>query len=421
VLRVSATQKESFSNMTRKLLFFCVYFYWFAANAAFCQQAIDFSTALEVAQKNNPDWRAAEQEVEIARGKLTTARIIPFNPVLEGEGGPRTIPGGGTHTDYGAGLSLELEVAGQRGLRIAEAERNVQRAEASYRDFARTFTAKLARVFYQALFVRERLTLLRSVEELNRRLVEVTQVRFQAGDVSGLETNVAAVRYGRVRKETLDGQRELTQALLELRRLAGLEELITPAGELPVVYSPPSPAELLARARANRPDLSAKLRELERAEAEIALRKREIFPNPSAGISFRREGTGDRIVMGSLAIPLPIFNRRQGELEGLEARRIQARAELLGLEKEIRKEVDQVLNQWAIASESFQLFQREIIERTEENFKLLEAAYRERKIDLSQALIMENDLIAANLSYLDTSLALREAAIKLQEVTGEVQ
>jgi cobalt-zinc-cadmium efflux system outer membrane protein len=125
--------------------------------------------------------------------------------------------------------------------------------------------------------------------------------------------------------------------------------------------------------------------------------------------------------MGSLAIPLPIFNRRQGELASLEARRIQARAELVGLEKEIRKEVDQVLNQWAIALESFQLFQREIIERTEENFKLLEAAYRERKIDFPQALIMENDLIAANLSYLDTSLALREAAIKLQEVTGEVQ
>ena len=249
----------------------------------------------------------------------------------------------------------------------------------------------------------------------------MTQIKFQAGDVSGLETNVAAVRYGRARKETIDGQRELTQALLELRRLAGVEELISPAGELPVVTSPVSAGELLERARVNRADLSAKLRESERAEAEIALRRREIFPNPSAGISFHREGTGDKIVMGSLAIPLPIFNRRQGELESLEARKIQTRAELLGLEKEIRKEVDQALNQWTSALESFQLFQREIIERTEENFKLLEAAYRERKIDFPQVLIMENDLIAANLSYLDTSLALREAAIRLQEVTGEIR
>ncbi len=223
------------------------------------------------------------------------------------------------------------------------------------------------------------------------------------------------------RKETLDGQRELTQALLELRRLVGVEALISPTDELPVIASPVGPQELLERARVNRPDLSAKLRELERAEAEIALRKREISPNPSVGVFFRREGNGDKIVMGSLAIPLPIFNRRQGELASLEARRVQARAELLALEQEIRKEVDQVLNQWAIASESFQLFQKEIIERTEENFKLLESAYRERKIDFSQVLVMENDLIAANLAYLDTSLALREAAIKLQEVTGEVQ
>jgi outer membrane protein TolC len=129
------------------LLLLCFDFLWLAANLAFAQQTIDFPTALELARKNNPDWRAAEQEVEIARGKLTTARIIPFNPVLEGEGGPRKIPGEGRHTDYGVGLSWELEVAGQRGLRITEAERNLQMAEATYRDFARTFTAKLARAF----------------------------------------------------------------------------------------------------------------------------------------------------------------------------------------------------------------------------------------------------------------------------------
>ena len=224
------------------LLLLCFYFLWLAANPAFCQQTIDFLTALELARKNNPDWRAAEQEVEMVRGKVTTARLInPFNPVLEGRGGPRSIPGERNHTDYGVGLSMELEVVGQRGLRITEAERSLQRAESTYKDFSRSFTAKLARAFFQALFARERLALLRRVEDLNRRLLDVTQIKFQAGDVSGLETNVAAVRYGRARKETLDGQRELTQALLELRRLVGVEELISPAGELPVVSSPVVP------------------------------------------------------------------------------------------------------------------------------------------------------------------------------------
>jgi cobalt-zinc-cadmium efflux system outer membrane protein len=381
------------------------------------QPTIDFATALDLARKNNPDWRAAEQEIEIARGKRQTARLIsPFNPAIEGQGGKKRIPGEGTGTDYGVGLSMELEVAGQRGLRITESERNFDKAEASFRDFQRGFRAKLARAFYQAVFARSRLEFLRRVEGLNLRVLEVTRAKFEAGDVSGLEINVSAVRHGQSRKESLDGERELAQALLELKRLIGTDQTVIPSGELGVTASPVQPAELLSRAMANRADLLAKRHELQRVEAEIALRKREIFPNPTVGVVFEREFTREQFIGGTLSIPLPIFNRNQGELFGLEARRIQAGAEIAAQEKEIRKEVDQAINQWEIARKSMEFFQREVIEQTEENFRLLEAAYRERRIDLPRLLVMENDLIVANQSYLEIRRSLREAVIRLEEV-----
>jgi len=195
------------------------------------QKTVDLPTALELARRNNPDWRAAEQEVEVTRGKLTTARLLtPFNPVIESQAGRRTIPGEGKGTDYSVGLSMELEVAGQRGVRITEAERDLQRAEASFKDFERTFRGKLAKTFYQAVFARERLGLLRRVETLNRQLSEVTKIKFDAGDVSGLEVSVAQVRYGRSRKETFDAERNLTQALLDLKRLIGVDETFLPSG-----------------------------------------------------------------------------------------------------------------------------------------------------------------------------------------------
>ena len=389
---------------------------------AYAQQSVDFTTALELARKNNPDWRAAEQEVEAARGKLTTARLInPFNPVIEGQGGSRRIPGDGTHAEYSAGVSMEVEVAGQRGARITEAERNLQKVEAGFRDFARTFRAKLARAFYQAVFARERLALQRRVENLNRTLVDVTKIKYDAGDVSGLEVNVSVVRYGQSRKETLDAERNLTQALLELRRLIAAEETILPQDKLDVSLPIVSPAEILNRALANRPDLLSKRHELQRAEAEIALVKRQVLPNPVFGLSFTREGTGDKIFLGGISIPLPIINRRQGELESLEARRIQARSEVLASEKEIQKEVNQAINRWDTARQSAGLFQREVIEQIDENFRLLEAAYRERRIDLPRLLVMENDLVTANQSYLDVLSSLREAAIQIEEVTGEVR
>ena len=388
----------------------------------YAQLSVDFGTALELARKNNPDWRAAEQELEIGRGRVTTARLIsPFNPVVEGQGGPRRMPGEGTGADYGVGVSMELEVAGQRGLRITEAERNLQKVEAGFQDFARTFKGKLARAFYQAVAARERLALQRRIEELNRNLLDVTKVKFAAGDVSALEVNVAIVRYGQTRKETFDTEENVTQALLDLRRLIGLQESFNPEGQLKPAVAPPTAATVLERALATRPDLLARRYELQRAEAEIALVRRQNFPNPTVGLSFNREGSGDKIVHAGISIPLPIFNRRQGEIASLDARRLQIRSELAALEKEIRKEVDQAISRWQTAQRNIELFQRDILEQTEENFRLLEAAYRERAVDLPRILIMGTDLVNARRSYLDALLSLREATISIEEISGEVR
>ena len=388
----------------------------------YAQQSVDFVTALELARRNNPDWRAAEQELEIGRGRLTTARLLsPFNPVVEGQGGPRRMPGEGAGADYGVAVSMELEVAGQRGLRIAEAERNLQRAEAGFQDFARTFRGRLARAFYQAVAARERLALQGRIEELNRNLLDVTKVKFDAGDVSAIEVNVAVVRYGQTRKETFDAEENVTQALLELRRLIGLQESFNPEGKLEPAVAPPTAAAVLEQALASRPDLLARRYELQRAESELALVRRQNFPNPTVGLFFYREASGDKTVLGGISIPFPVFNRRQGELASLDARRLQIRSELTALEKEIRKEVDQAVSRWQTAQRNIKLYQHDILEQTEENFRLLEAAYRQRAIDLPRILIMGTDLVTARRSYLDALLSLREATISLEEISGEVR
>ena len=249
--------------------------------------------------------------------------------------------------------------------------------------------------------------------------MDVTKIKFDAGDVSGLEVNVAAVRYGQSRKDTIDASRNVTQTNLDLARLIGAPGIFIPQDKLDVNLPAFVPAAVLDRALANRADLLARQHELRRAEAEIALVKRQVLPNPVFGLSFYREGSGDKIFLGGVAIPLPVFNRRQGELESLEARRIQARAELLALEREIQKEVSQAINKWETARQSADLFQREVIEQIDENFRLLEAAYRERRIDLPRLLIMENDLVNGNQSYLEILSSLREAAIQIEEVMGE--
>src|SRR5262249_59783519 len=94
--------------------------------------------AVERARATNPDLRAVAQQVEIARGALLKARYpSQFNPQIGGDGAHRSRSGPGgsaSATDYGVVLSQEVEVAGQRGARIAEAQQRVARAEAQVRD-----------------------------------------------------------------------------------------------------------------------------------------------------------------------------------------------------------------------------------------------------------------------------------------------
>ena len=114
-----------------------------------CWRIVSLSCCLRDRTRNNPwilpqrwNWRAKtiptgsrragseDRSGQINHGSLNQS----FQSGLEGQAGPPDIPGEQTGTDYGVGLSMELEVAGQRGLRIGEAERNLQRAEAGFQD-----------------------------------------------------------------------------------------------------------------------------------------------------------------------------------------------------------------------------------------------------------------------------------------------
>src|SRR5262245_9867636 len=116
---------------------------------------VTLAEAVERARTANPELRAAAQEVEIARGALVKARYpSQFNPQIGGDGGHRSRSGPGgsaSATDYGVALSQELEVAGQRGARIAEAEQSVARAEAGVRDRERLLDADVKQAFFAVL------------------------------------------------------------------------------------------------------------------------------------------------------------------------------------------------------------------------------------------------------------------------------
>ncbi|MCA9455620.1 MAG: TolC family protein, partial [Nitrospira sp.] len=334
-------------------------------------------------------------------------------------------PGSGNEIDSQVMLQQEVEVAGQRGLRREEAVRNVSRVAAQVQDRERLITGQVKRAFFQALTLEKILILRKEIETLNRRIRDASQARFKAGVIPIMEYNLAEIRYGQARKEIFAAVASFQNSLVDLRRLLGWEpdrsiELKGQLRNLPKTLPLP---DLLQRAQAQRPDLLEAKREVSRVEAALDLTRRLIVPNPTFQGIYWTETEGpqgpSKLVGGGISIPLPVFDRKQGELvtQGGELNR--GRHQVVSVTRNIEQEVKTAFLAYEAARQSVEVFEAEVLERIEENFQFIEIAYREGKIGLLQLIVVQDDLIAAQLSYVNSLGQYREAEVNLAQAVGE--
>lgn len=394
--------------------------------AAGAVEPLTLERALTLARQANPDLLAARQELEIARGRLVKARYWnPFNPAIEGGAAQRHFDAGGSAAQPTGGVSLEIEVAGQRGKRIEEAESNLARVEAEIANAERLVLAQVKEAFYRALYLERRLQLFRHVEDLNRRLRDASSERFRSGEVPKLEANLAVVRYSQSRKDTLAADRDHRNALRELERLLGRDPLGTVelAGDLALHPMTTSVERLLETALRVRQDLHARDAEIQRVDAETSLTKRLVVPNPTLRGGYDEEtespGSRDRIIGGTISIPLPVFDRRQAELTALAGQRAQATYNRAGTALIVQAEVRDAYRSYEAAAEAVQVFEADAVGRIAENFRFVETAYREGKIDLLQLIVVQNDLVNAQFSYLDSLWDYWLARTGLERAVGQ--
>lgn len=397
-----------------------------AASSASSAEPLSLEQVVREVLEQSPSLRAARQELEVARGRLVRARYWNrFNPEIEGGLARRRFDDGGSESQASAGGSLEIEIAGQRALRIEEAERNLTRVAAEIADAERLKVAEAKEAFYDSLYLHRRLALHERIEELNERLARASEERFRAGESAKLEANLAVIRHARSVKDTLDADRAHRNRLRDLERLLGRE----PIGEIRIVGAldlPPSasldPNSLVDAALERRPDLAARTAELERVQAEIALTKRSVVPNPTIGGGYEEEveagGSRDRVFGGSIRIPLPIFDRNQGELVSLSGERGRASTELAATALEVEGEVRDAWSRYAAAREAVATFEKGATARLEESHRLLETAYREGKVGLLSLIAGQNDLIEAELAYLQGLSDYWSAHVALERAVG---
>ena len=192
--------------MTRIIIF--AFSIVLSAQAAF---AITLNEAVDTALKNNPELQSIRLEQGAAQGRLDQAGLfLRSNPVIEGSLSRKdTVPDGGEKvTNHGLSLSQEFEIAGQRGLRVAAARSGMEKTARDIQDRERIVVAEARNAFAKALAAKRKVELAGEAVRLQEELVSSAMVKFQAGDISVLEENLAEVELGKARRERLLAERE---------------------------------------------------------------------------------------------------------------------------------------------------------------------------------------------------------------------
>ncbi|MBI1813605.1 MAG: TolC family protein [Deltaproteobacteria bacterium] len=374
--------------------------------------------------RTQPALRAAQAEVEAARARLAQAGLIQANPVITGDGAwHRTPPD--THVDSAITLGQEVEVGGQRGLRLSSGQYDVDRAEHLFADKSRTVDGEVRRAFFGLAATERRKALAAESATIAKRVLETTQRRARAGDVGDLEVQLAQIESTRAAQAVATAETDRARAVARFATAIGAdaqESLVIAVADTTPAALPALPPEdtLVTQALDTRPDLAAARAERARLEAEARLtHRRALVPNPTIRGFYRHEQANEQIVGGEIEVPLPVWNRDQGTEAALYANARGASAEADRLAREIPRQIHLAVARRNAAADAWTRYERDTVPATNSARDLIERAYASGYLGLPDVLAQQDRLLQIRSAAIAAWLDLREAEADLIEAVGE--
>lgn len=377
---------------------------------------ITIDKAVKIAIENNLQLKAERERLGIARARLAIVR--PFlNPELESETASSNREG---DRGYSLKISQEFEVGGKRACRREVAKINIEKVRRDIENEERELAAGVRRVFYRGLLLQKQVELMDKLSGLNEELVKDTIDRFQAGYISQLEVNLAKIQLQEVSKKRAEFSSELSVSLLELKRLLGSppESELKINGSLDYYPVELKLDRLINYSLANRPDLKSLEFGLRGAEKEVSLWQAERWPDIKLFSSFDRAPDKEELTRVGVSIPLPIFDRKRGQIEEAKTQKRKADFELADIEQLIAKEVTAAYSEFNLSRERLKLYQEEIMDLIEEGLGLSRGAYQRGEVGFLEILLTQEKFVQTKISYLEALYAYNLSVVKLEKAIG---
>jgi cobalt-zinc-cadmium efflux system outer membrane protein len=372
---------------------------------------ITLEQAITLALANSPSIQATRTQIQQSQAQEVTANLRPnpglsldsqFMPIFQPNSFSSNTLSSIQQFDLGVSYLFERGRKRQNRLRAARDQTAVTASQVA--DAERTLTFNVAQQFIAALLANSNLQF--ALEDLKsfQQTVEISEQRYKAGDISKgdylkiqlqllqFQTDVSSARVARV------------QALNSLRQLLGYASVplnYDVAGDLAYQPLKASLLDLQAEALSKRPDLRAAEQGITAAQSQIVLAKANGKQDLTAEIAYSHASDVHSASV-FFNIPLPIFNRNQGEIARTRFAATQSQLNENAAKDTVMTDVQNAFEAATTNQEVVQLYMSGYLQQAQESRDISAYAYKGGAATLL-------DFLDAERSYRATQLAYRQA------------
>ncbi len=397
-------------------------------------EGMTLDQAIERLVHENLDLRSKFFEIPQAKADILTASLRA-NPVFYADSqlvpyGQYTRQRPGGQTQYDVNISYPIDVSGKRLARMSSALKATQVVEAQYQDAVRQTIDNLYSAYVDVLQARRTITFTEAgLEGLNRSL-KATEDLYNRGIKKLTDVQRIRIQRNLADQQLLESREAYRKAKVALATQLNIAPDQADSIELRGTlkdqgFTPPSINQLVQIALTSRPDVISYRLGLNRAKSDVKLQYANRFQD--VYVLYQPYTLQDNTPFGlksptswalGVTVPMPIYNRNQGNIQRAKLNVTQTQVELASVERQAIQDVQVAEREYLAAKASVDRIESSVLP---DATALLKEAQRlfPGEIDVLDYLAALKDYNDNARTYLDSQVRLRRAILDINTAVGQ--
>lgn len=388
---------------------------------------ITLDQAVEMALQHNHNMLAMMTTIQQAQAEETTANLRPnpslfadweYLPLFSSASQNSQYLQGSTEGDLG--LSYLIERGKKRQHRLRAAEDITAQTRSQVEDNARSLTFNVATDFVNVQLAESTIDLAQQDLKSFKQTVDLSELSYKKGAIS--EDNFLKIKLQMLQFETDLQQAELAkvQGLSDLRQLLGYESVSADydvAGPFDYMPVKGNVEDFQLKALQNRPDLRAAMQGVTAAKSQYDLQKAVGKVDVTVQGNYSHVN-GINAVTFYGSVPLPVFNRNQGEIARTRFAITQADEQQKFTNGQVLTDVHDAYESLREDERVVQLYRSGYLDVTEKDRDISEYSYKRGATSLLDFLDAERSYRSTQLGYRQSLASYLLAIEQLKESVG---